>query len=56
MVIAHKLVRVSQHSNEPKATYMLSPNPRCKYYDHTKLGKTRMKCIGIYRYPRKLYR
>ena len=50
MVIAHKLVRVSQHSNEPKATYMLSPNPRCKYYDHTKLGKTRMKCIGIYRY------
>ena len=50
MVIAHKLVRVSQHSNEPKATYMLSPNPRCKYYDHTKLGKTRMKCIGIHRY------
>ena len=35
---------------EPKATYMLSLSPRCKYYDHTTLGKTRMKCIEISRY------
>ena len=53
MVIAHKRVCVC-HNTQNEPTYMLILNPRCKYYDHTTRGKTRMECIEMSKYPSKL--